>query len=185
MQGLIGGTIAIGLGIARGVVDEAGPNPPRIGTIFVLTFGVAYISTYFPLMVPGPTPSGSVWAAWGLGMSLALLGTFGVINLKKAAEQTQAIFKAVLTFLRVGLGVARFIVAFARSLFLELPPMFNWLKLLPDPANIVLTVLDAVTGIVVCVLDITAAFLVSASAPRRHYFPFIPAGGSIQGVPVT
>lgn len=191
MQGLIGGTIAIGLGIARGVVDEAGADPPRIGTIFVLTFGVLYVSTYFPLMVPGHTPSGPVWAAWGLGVCLALLGTFGVINLKEASKLTQAIFKGVLTVLRVGLGVARlivFIVAFvqsgnrnavsdvqfARSLFLELPPLFNWLKLLADPANIVLTVIDALTGIVVCALDITAAFLTTARAPRRYYFPFVP-----------
>jgi hypothetical protein len=191
MQGLIGGTIALGLGIARGVVDEAGAEPPRIGTIFVLTFGVAYAATYFPLMIPGPPPSGLAWAAWGLGLCLALLGTFGVIDLKSASKLTQVIFKAVLTVLRVGLGAARFIVfivafaqsgnrnavsdvQFARSLFLELPPMFNWLKLLPEPANIVLTVIDAVTGVVVCALDITAAFLNTARAPRRYYFPFVP-----------
>ncbi|MDN5937683.1 MAG: hypothetical protein L0H83_03390 [Salinisphaera sp.] len=185
MQGLIGGTIAIGLGIARAVVDLAGPAPPRIGTIFVLTFGVAYVSTYFPLMIPGAVPTATQWAEWGLGAGLALLGTFGVINLKGLQAATQALFKVVLTFLRVGLGIARFIVfivafatsgnrnvvtnvQFARNLFLELPPMFNWLKLLADPANVVLTGIDAVTGVVVCALDITAAFLNTEPDPRRQ-----------------
>jgi hypothetical protein len=92
----------------------------------------------------------------------------------------------VLTFLRVGLAIARFIVfiivafaqssnrnavtdvQFARNLFLELPPMFNGLKLLAEPANVVLTVIDAVTGVVVCTLDITAAFLNTEPEPRMQ-----------------
>lgn len=57
-------------------------------------------------------------------------------------------------------------VQFARNLFLELPPMFNWLKLLEAPANVVPTVIDAVTGVVVCALDITAAFLTTEPEPR-------------------
>ncbi|HKN88622.1 MAG TPA: PQQ-binding-like beta-propeller repeat protein [Nitrospiraceae bacterium] len=191
MQGLIGGCIALGLGIVRGVVDFIGtppegeePSPTlRIGGIMVLVFSLGYISTFFPLMVPGPVPTAEVWAAWGLGLALALLGTFGLINLKDLPSAIQTFFKGVLTFLRVGLGIARFIVfivafvqssnrnpvtdmQFARNLFLELPPMFNWLKLLAEPANMILVGIDVVTGVVVCTLDITAAFLHTESEPR-------------------
>ena len=191
MQGLIGGCIALGLGIVRGVVDfigtppeGEGPSPSlRVGAIMVLVFSVAYVSTFFPLMVPGPTPTPEVWAAWGLGLALALLGTFGVINLKSLQ---QGEFKVVLPFLRVGLAIDRFIVfivafalsknrnpvtdmQFARNLFLELPPMFNWLKLLKvKEADVGLTVIDVVTGVVVCTLDITAAFLNTESEPRTQ-----------------
>ncbi len=181
MQGLIGGTIALGLGIVRAVVDEAGKDPPPIGPIFVLAYGVAYAATYFPLMIPGPPPTATQWAEWGLGAALALLGTFGVIDLKKADKKTQKLFKYATTFLRVALAVARFIVfivafvpsmkknavtdvQFARNLFLELPPGFNWLKLLEDPyANWALAGIDVVTGVVVCALDITAGFLTQGS----------------------
>jgi hypothetical protein len=177
MQGLIGGTIALGLGIVRAVVDAAGKKPPRIGPIFVLAYGLAYAATYFPLMIPGPPPTDIQWAEWGLGAALALLGTFGVIDLKEAGDKTQMLFKYATTFLRVALAVARFIVfivafvpsmkknavtdvQFARNLFLELPPGFNWLKLLEDPyANWALAGIDVVTGVVVCALDITAGFL--------------------------
>jgi hypothetical protein len=118
-----------------------------------------------------------------LGAALALLGTFGVIDLKKAEEATQKLFKYATTFLRVGLAVARFIVfivafvpatkknaltdvQFARNLFLELPPGFNWLKLLEQPeVDWVLAGIDVVTGVVVCALDITAGFLDTASEP--------------------
>jgi hypothetical protein len=107
MQGLIGGCIALGLGIVRGVVDIIGtppeceePSPSlRVGAIMVLVFSVAYVSTFFPLMIPGPTPTPEAWAAWGLGLALALLGTFGVINLKSLQ---QVVFKGVLPFLRLG-----------------------------------------------------------------------------------
>jgi hypothetical protein len=177
------------LGIVRGVVDFIGPPPEvepspslRVGAIMVLVFSVAYVSTFFPLMIPGPTPTAEAWAAWGLGLALALLGTFGVINLKSLQ---QGFFKGVLPFLRLGLAIARFIVfivafaqsknrnpvtdvQFARNLFLELPPMFNWLKLLAEPASVVLTVIDAVTGVVVCTLDITAAFLNTEPEPRMQ-----------------
>jgi hypothetical protein len=191
MQGLIGGCIALGLGIVRGIVDIIGtppegeePSPSlRVGAIMVLVFSVAYVSTFFPLMIPGPTPTAEAWAAWGLGLALALLGTFGVINLKSLQ---QGVFKGVLPFLRLGLGIARFIVfivafaqsknrnpvtdmQFARNLFLELPPMFNWLKLLKvKEADVGLTVIDVVTGVVVCTLDITAAFLNTESEPRMQ-----------------
>jgi hypothetical protein len=184
MQGLIGGCIALGLGIARGVVDEAGDAPPRIGTIFVLGYGLAYVATYYPLMLSGAEPTTVQWVAWGLGVGLACLGTFGVINLKNAPQTAQNILKVALTFLRVGLAVARLIVfivifsntgnknavtdvGFARNLFLELPPLFNWLKLFKaTPANIALTVIDVVTGVVVLALDITLAFL-KPQAPRE------------------
>lgn len=142
-----------------------------------------YVSTYFPLMIPGQSPTADQWATWGLGVALAALGTFGVISLKNAQPATQVIFKFALTFLRVGLAVARFVVfsvafgrssnrnpltnvQFARNLFLELPPMFNWLKLLRDPANVVLMVIDTVTGVVVCMLNIAAAFLNTEPEPR-------------------
>jgi hypothetical protein len=46
--------------------------------------------------------------------------------------------------------------------------MFNWLKLLAEPANVVLTVIDVVTGVVVCTLDITAAFLNTEPEPRMR-----------------
>jgi hypothetical protein len=192
MQGLIGGCIALGLGIVRGVVDFIGPPPEvepspslRVGAIMVLVFSVAYVSTFFPLMVPGPTPTPEVWAAWGLGLALALLGTFGVIDLKAWGKPAEVIFKRWLAFLRTGLAVARLImfivvfvkssdknavtdVQFARNLFLELPPMFAWVKLNPAPANEVLAAIDVVTGVVVCTLDITAAFLNTESEPRRQ-----------------
>jgi hypothetical protein len=184
MQGLIGRCIALGLGIVRGVVDIIGTPPEdeqspslRVGAIMVLVFSVAYVLTFFPLMVPGPTPTPEAWAAWVLGLALALLGTFGVINLKSLQ---QGVFKGVLPFLRLGLTIARFIVfivafaqsknrnpvtdmQFARNLFLELPPMFNWLKLLKaKEADVGLTVM------VVCTLDITAAFLNTESEPRTQ-----------------
>jgi hypothetical protein len=53
-------------------------------------------------------------------------------------------------------------------LFLELPPLFNGLKLAPKPVNIVLTLIDLVTGAVVCALDITAAFLNTESEPSMQ-----------------
>jgi hypothetical protein len=195
MQGTIGGIIALGLAVARGVVDAAGATPPRIGTIFVLTFSVAYVSTYYPLMIPGSTANPMQWAAWGLGMALAFLGTFGVVNLQSLSQDNQTLFKRILTFLRVGLAIARFVVyvvsfvnanntkvvsdlTFARNLFLELPPMFNWLKLLVnETANIVLTVIDAVTGVVVCALDLVLAWADLGVEPlprqRRLYFPWV------------
>ena len=74
MQGTIGGIIALGLGVALGVVDALGADPPPIGTVFVLTFAVLYIATYYPLMIPGSTATPYQWAAWGLGAALALLG---------------------------------------------------------------------------------------------------------------
>ena len=58
-------------------------------------------------------------------------------------------------------------VQFARNLFLELPPMFNWLKLERAPANEVLAAIDVVTGVVVFVLDIAAAFITTEPEPRR------------------
>ena len=184
MQGLIGGCTALGLGVARAVVDfilippgiEEPPPTLRIGSILVLVFSLAYVSTFFPLMVPGPTPTAEAWAAWGLGLALALLGTFGVIDLKACGKPVVDFFKKVLALLRAGLAIARFIVfivvfakssnrnavtdvQFARNLFLELPPMFNWLKLERAPANEVLAAIDLVTGVVVCVLDIAVVFI--------------------------
>jgi len=117
----------------------------------------------------------------GLGAALALLGTFGVIDLKEADKKKQKLFKYATTFLRVALAAGRFIVfvvafvpsmkknavtdvQFARNLFLELPPGFNWLKLLEDPyANWALAGIDVATGVVVCALDITAGFLTQGS----------------------
>jgi hypothetical protein len=194
MQGTIGGVIALGLGVVRGVVDLAGATPPRIGTIFVLSFGLCYSAVYYPLMIPGSTAKPMQWAAWGLGAALATLGTFGVLNLKGLSEAVQARVKGLLTFLRVSLAIARFVVyivsfvtanntkvmsdlTFARNLFLELPPMFNWLKLLANTtANIVLTVIDVVTGVVVCALDLALVWVKSEPDPlrRRLYFPFVP-----------
>ena len=191
IQGLIGGCLAAGLGIARGVVDfivtpsEGDEGLLRLGAIMVLVFSVAYVSMFFPLMVPGPTPTAEMWAAWGLGLALALLGTFGVINLKACGKPVVDFFKKVLALLRAGLAVARFIVfivvfakssdrnavtdvQFARNLFLELPPMFNWLKLERAPANEVLAAIDVVTGVVVFALDIAAAFITTEPEPRRQ-----------------
>ena len=199
MQGLIGGTIALGLGIVRGVVDEAGANPPRIGTIFVLTFGVCYVSTYFPLMIPGVTPNSYTWAGWGLGMSLALLGTFGVLNLKGASQNVQLYVKRGLTFFRVCLAIARMSVyivgfikagntnaisdlTFTRNLFLELPPMLNWLKLLgARPADLALTVIDIVTGVVVCALDIAVVYVTTATQAHIYYFPRMLVNSALPG----
>jgi hypothetical protein len=190
MQGLIGGCTALGLGVARAVVDfivippgiEEPPPALRIGSILVLVFSLAYVSTFFPLMVPGPTPTAEVWAAWGLGLALALLGTFGVIDLRACGKPVVDFFKKVLALLRAGLAIARFIVfivvfakssnrnavtdvQFARNLFLELPPMFNWLKLERAPANEVLAAIDLVTGVVVCVLDIAVVFINTEAEP--------------------
>jgi hypothetical protein len=193
MQGCLGGCIALGLGIARAVVDfivlPPGVDEPtpalRVGAVLVLVFSVAYVSTFFPLMVPGPTPTPEVWAAWGLGLALALLGTFGVIDLRACGKPVVDFFKKVLALLRAGLAIARFIVfivafakssnrnavadvQFARNLFLELPPMFNWLKLERAPANEVLAAIDLGTGVVVCVLDIAAVFIPTKPEPRRQ-----------------
>jgi hypothetical protein len=128
-------------------------------------------------MLPRAAPTADQWFEWGLGAGLATLGTFGVISLKNAKPEDQALIKGFLTFLRVILATARAVaysipfaragntkvlsdLAFARNLFLELPPLLNWLKLFgATPANIALTVIDVVTGVVVCALDITLVFL--------------------------
>jgi hypothetical protein len=183
MQGLVGGTLAGCQGVARAVVDLFGSNLKedlRFMQILVLALGVGYVSIYLPL-VTSAAPTGSQWAAWGLGMSLALVGTLGLINLTDKDEEK--FFKNALSFLRAGLGAARFIVfvvdfaktpkrnavtdvQFARNLFLGLPPGFNWLKILKQPeANLALAVIDVVTGVVVCALDITAAFVDPESEP--------------------
>jgi len=193
MQALIGGCTALGLGIARAVVDfivvppevTELPTTLRIGTILVLVFSVAYVSTFFPLMVPGPTPTAEAWVAWGLAVAIALLGTFGVIDLRACGKPVVDFFKKALALLRFGLAVAwlvTFIVAFARSsnrnavtdaqfarnLFLVLPPLFSWLKLQGAPANEVLAAIDVVAGIVVCVLDIFMPLLGTAPELRRQ-----------------
>ena len=183
MQGLVGGTLAGCLGVARGVVDlvgsAPGEDPPRIVQILVLALGVGYVSIYLPLVTIAD-PTRCQWATWGLGMSLALLGTFSIINLTNAGAKE--FFRIAVPFLRAGLAAARFIVfvvdfakapkrnaltdvQFARDLFLGLPPGFNWLRILKEPeANMALAVIDVVTGVVVCALDITAGFLDTESA---------------------
>jgi hypothetical protein len=180
MQGLIGGTTALGLGIVRAIVDAAGnppsgEDPPYIGLSLILAFGVAYVATYFPLMIPNSAPSDLQWAAWGLSLSLALAGALSFIKL--ADEAAKKVFRVALPFLRAGLATARFIVfvvdfaktptrnavtdvQFARNLFLGLPPGFNWLRLERLPPLIwLLAGIDVGSGVVVCALDITAGFL--------------------------
>ena len=111
MQGLVGGTLAGCLGVARGVVDltgsAPGEDPPRIAQILVLAFGVSYVSIYLPLVTIAD-PTRCQWATWGLGMSLALLGTFSIINLTNAGAKE--FLRIAVPFVRAGLAAARFIV---------------------------------------------------------------------------
>ena len=155
-----------------------GEDPPRIAQWFVLGFSLCYVTVFFPRWLEA-APTDTQWEAWGFSLSLALAGALSFFTLAGKAKE---VFRVAVPFLRAGLATARFIVfvvdfaktptrnavtdvQFARNLFLGLPPGFNWLRILKEPeANLALAVIDVVTGVVVCALDITAGFLDTESA---------------------
>jgi hypothetical protein len=114
---------------------------------------------------------------------MALTGATALFDFSKA---TKALLKVVMPIIRMVLGIGRLIVfcfafagsknkndstktAFARNLFLCLPPIVNPLKLLPGEAGEVGVVIDVAVdigaGLAVCAMDIALIFITAEAPP--------------------
>jgi len=145
-------------------------------------FGVLYVSTYGPYWFPDKISSTSqtAWANWGLGLLLASLGTFGLLQPTNPASQVifrrvATISRVVLAIVRLALFITTFVIganyqvkadlAFARNIFLGAPPFFNWLKLFQRRIlDAILVVIDGYTAEITVALDLTVAWLPSEAA---------------------
>lgn len=195
IQGWLGATFAAGLGITRCINDGVGGDPDPVLTVFVVAFGVGYAVVYFPLFTQA-SPSGDQWATWGLGTLLALLGLLNLIPVP-GGPTVQAIWKGVRLFLSIATAATRFVLyivlfveagstafltdlAFARNLFLELPTLSAWLKLIGGEAVWVLVGIDMLTMFAVGALDFALTLKPGEGAPlpRRQFLPWVSRLGA-------
>jgi hypothetical protein len=193
IQSCFGCVFAFGLGMARTIADLEAPEPETGVLVCVLLFGVGYAVNYFPLFIPGASPTLDQWEAWAFGVVMTMFGLLPLIPVFEDDPPAQAAWKALQIAMQVCMAVGRFALyivifvtgsnfnfltdlLFARNLMLELGPMFAWLKTLQGSALWVLAAIDQLT---MC-YAVPAINLITGWAsgdagplPRRLFFPWV------------
>ena len=185
------GVFAIVQGICNGIGDAEGDDAPPITGI--LSAGLGLLITAFSVpAITSDTPSTEDWLVFGISAAWSLATVLGLPNFNLADQ-------AVLPWCNSGMGLLVLIctivafvddhntdvisdIGFAGGIASAVPGMLNAVKLAPQPAPVVVGVVDVVGGVVSGLIDMIVAYASSSPAPmlNRLYVPALHADTSMR-----
>jgi hypothetical protein len=182
VMGLMSGVLSIVSGIVSSyddlLVDEA---PDWVDQCL---FGLGLIAQVpgYPLF-SSDTPTGGDYTEYAFNVALAI---FGVFYLQEDAEfETLSVIGSMLNLTLLVVTIAVFIAdgqtdgasdaGLAEGIIGTIPGMLNPVIYLPEPAALIIAIVDVVAGLAVGGIQMALAMLVSAPNPgtRRLYLPFV------------
>jgi len=200
--GIFNGMLAFGYGTVNAVADAEGDEAAPVLSKISLGLGLLMETFAFPLIDNDPGDvSTDDWAAYGVGMSIALLGIGGVSYKGSDGNQTtpmdgvvQSVLTMILNIMLLTTTITAFVedgktdagtdVGFAAGLVSALPGLINPVKLGPQPAPAIVGVVDFVGGCVLGALEIAVAVIVTSvrpiPGPHRLHLPGVMADGQLR-----
>ena len=167
------GVFAIVQGICNGIGDAEGDDAPPITG--VLSAGLGLLITVFTVpAITADTPSEEDWLVFGISAAWALTDALALPNFNLADQ-------AVLPWCNSGMGLLVLIctiiafvedgntdvisdIGFAGGIASAIPGVLNAVKLAPEPAALVVGVVDVIGGVVSGFIDILVAYASVGSA---------------------
>jgi len=167
------GVFAIVQGICNGIGDAEGDDAPPITG--VLSAGLGLLITVFTVpAITADTPSEEDWLVFGISAAWALQDALALPNFNLADQ-------AVLPWCNSGMGLLVLIctiiafvedgntdvisdIGFAGGIASAIPGVLNAVKLAPEPAALVVGVVDVIGGVVSGFIDILVAYASVGSA---------------------
>jgi hypothetical protein len=184
IRGIFRAILALIIGIGRAIADTLDAENANAPVLSKFLFGAILVYGFVAFTgLVGGGASTLAWVGWGIGLVMAITGATALFDFSKAGK---AMLKVVMPIIRMVLGIGRLIVfcfafaysqvkndstktAFARNLFLCLPPIVNPIKLIPGWVGKVGALVDAGvdvgSGLAVCAMDIALIFIRTEAAP--------------------
>ena len=200
--GIFNGMLAFGYGTVNAIGDAEGDEASPVISKISLGLGLLMEAFSFPLIGSNASEvSSDDWVAYGFGVAIALLGIGGVSYTGSDGKPTspidgvvQSVLTSILNIMLLTVTIIAFVddgktdpgtdVGFAAGLVSALPGLINPAKLAPQPAPVIVGVVDFVGGCVLGALEIAVAVLVTLAqptpGPHRLHLPGIMADGQIR-----
>jgi hypothetical protein len=192
VMGLMAGFLSILGGVISSIGDLLVDDAPDWVDKWSLGLGLISQVPGYPLF-SSDNPTGGDYTEYALNVAVALSGIF---NLQEDAEfETLSVIGSILNLTLLAATIAVFIsdgqtdgasdAGLAEGIIGTFPGILNPLIYAPEPAALVVAIVDVVAGTAVGGIQMALAMVSTAPAPEPHrwYFPWVAIGGDVQVAP--